>query len=98
MSIHPVVRFAAQTLGALGGVALANAVIGTTVVVTTSWLMWLLAYVVYALLLALGAYAGFAVTRAACNALSDDAFSSYGEKVGSALGSVRNLFSRKATA
>jgi hypothetical protein len=96
MNIHPIVRFASQTLGALGGAALANAIIGTTVVVTTSWLILILAYVVWALLIALGAYVGYRATTAVCDKLSDSAFEGYGNKVGSALGSVRNFFSSKA--
>lgn len=98
MIVHPVARFAAQTLTALGGVTLAQAIIGTTVVVTTSWLMWLLSYVIYALLLALGAYAGVKLAGAVCDKLSDSAFEGYGTKIGESLGSVRSFFTRKGAA
>lgn len=96
MNIHPIVRFASQTLGALGGAALTNAVLGTSVLVTTSYLMAVLFFVMWALLIALGAYAGMRAAGYACDKLSDSAFEGYGNKVGSALGSVRNFFSSKA--
>jgi hypothetical protein len=96
MNIHPIVRFASQTLGALGGAALTTAVLGTSTPITTSYLMAVLFLVMWALLIALGAYVGFRATTAVCDKLSDSAFEGYGNKVGSALGSVRNFFTRKA--
>jgi len=96
MNIHPIVRFASQTLGALGGGALASALLGTSTLITTSYLMAVLFFVMYCLLLALGIYAGYCAATYACDKLSDAAFEGYGNKVGSALGSVRNLFTRKA--
>lgn len=55
---HPLVQFVVRAAGAIGGAALANALVGTTVVVTTSWLMVCLAYIVYACMLLAGAAVG----------------------------------------
>lgn len=94
MTVHPIVRFAAQTIGALGAGSSVYWMLGITV--TTSWLTFILVLLVQALAIALAAYAGARAAAFACDKLSDTAFEGYGNTIGSALGSVRNLFSRKA--
>jgi hypothetical protein len=52
------VRFATMALGAMGGAALVHVMLGTTVVLTTSWLVAVLAYIIWAALYLGAAYAG----------------------------------------
>ena len=95
MTVHPIIRFASQVTGALGGAALTSAVLGTSTLVTTSYLMAVLFFVMYMLLIAAGAYVGYIAATAVCNKLSDSAFEGYGNKLGAGIGSIRNMFTRK---
>lgn len=82
MQVHPLVKIAAQFAGAVGGAALVGALIGTTVVVSTSWFTIVIAWLVYAALLLAGAYAGQAAAARLCDAVSEDAFGRLGTKLG----------------
>lgn len=94
MSIHPIVRFATQTISALGAGSTVYWMLGVTV--TTSWLTFILVLLAQALAIALAMYLGARAAAFACDKLSDTAFEGYGMGLGSAMGSVRNLFTRKA--
>lgn len=95
MRIHPLVRIATQFATAIGGAALANALLGTTVVVTTSWFVLVMAWLIYALYILAAAALGAYAAGKACDALSERSFSGYGESFGSALGGMRGFFSRR---
>ena len=98
MNKHAIIRFASATLGAIGAGCLLDALLGTTVLVTTSWLTFVLFYVVYVLAFALAMYAGAKAGGWVADKLSTQKFESAGDSVGSALRSVRNMFGSKAAA
>lgn len=88
MSINSApVRMVAQIAGAIGGAALVHSLMGATVVVTTSWLVIVLAWLVWLAMLALGAVAGAYVTGAALT---------HADKLGNLTGRISGFFSSKA--
>lgn len=94
MHIHPLARSAARFAASIGGAGLAHALVGTTVVVTTSWFVFIMAWLCYALLILAGAALGYYAAGKACNALSERSFGNYGESVGAGIAKVRGFFSR----
>ncbi len=95
MHIHPLVRIATQFATAIGGAALANALLGTTVVITTSWFVLVMAWLIYALYILAAAALGAYAAGKACDALSERSFEGYGSSVGAGIAKVRGFFSRR---
>lgn len=95
MHIHPLVRTVARFAAAIGGAGLANALVGTTVVVTTSWFVFVMAWLCYVLLILAGAALGAYAAGKACDALSERSFEGYGSSVGAGIAKVRGFFSRR---
>jgi hypothetical protein len=89
----PVVRSVSQLVGAIGGGALVYALLGTSVLVTTSYLAAALFFIAWALAIALGCAAGAALG----GYLSDKAFGTAGAGIGDGINAVRGWFSRVTT-
>jgi hypothetical protein len=92
---HPAVRVTASIVGAVGGAALVHAMLGTSAIVTTSYLTAVLAMLVWILAHAIGVAVGSALMNIACDKLSDRKCEALGTKLGSAAFTVRGFFTRK---
>ena len=88
----PVVHILAQTIGAIGGLALVHAALGTTTVITTSYLAALLIWITLVLAHMVAIVAGTMLG----GYVSDKAFNSAGQSVGESIKAVRGWFSPKA--